>query len=852
MIVGEGIAGAPGGSFGGGGDGDNDTRSGTDLGLALFGTSQLYKNQVEEEFNAKLEKVEHELEDIQNGLGLLDTGDDGEGRLMARGPSNDDSYSEEEEEDDDDDLDAHDIPKLQAHISFLQQCSRARKLLDDVDSLSLSTNFATSSWDNNGARGEGTPRNNVGGSSVTFPYSPSSLCSPTDFMKFTFDSVSSASKGGGEGGSPFVRAAKLIKESEELLHGVMLDSKGQQGDKENANNVVEDNDASAQTTRMQAEMLNELRTQTRRKKMELRHRAVTLAEGCVSVEENRLLVRGSGTSVDRKSVAFDAGASPISASTPSNNNSDAASEIPPSPLSDAYQVLELFTNANFPSFGETLDGTMKKLSEKLFQGVLQPCLNEVLYSNDKSSKEGGVGYYKFAQESLKRVRSAGSGGGDRRYDPVSIKGPAVQLEWTLSSVSLNDVEKDDSMAKDANTLSATTATAEKINETVLQSTASSLTPSLASNLSSLNFLSNFLAFVHEHVLLRRSDLSSMLGQHLFGTYPPLPSDSMNETSAILGGGVLVGAAAHGIREGEEQPLMTLMVDAMRKLCIPNESSPEVWRVLRKVEETLIVEVGLFERKLVGMDLMSDAASSIKAGAVGVLQGNRSAAVTASSPTGLSVLLSKENSGVVDSPIHPNATLSNLSSLDTSFPTAGNKENQTKSVAIISPLSQLAHNLRQAYEESRRSSILNLGRTILLNSDYHDTVQEGTFVPDLSEAGTLASLDDDLLKSTFAFHKCSISKVAKQILDLCRKTLDDSADDYFSGNDDDDEEGLDVVEHIDSLCPMLYRAARELLDLFRAIVPTLYASEVGSIPRTAAVLHNDCVFLAHESLLLGEC
>ena len=51
--------------------------------------------------------------------------------------------------------------------------------------------------------------------------------------------------------------------------------------------------------------------------------------------------------------------------------------------------------------------------------------------------------------------------------------------------------------------------------------------------------------------------------------------------------------------------------------------------------------------------------------------------------------------------------------------------------------------------------------------------------------------------------------------------------------------------------MLYRTSRELLDLFRAIVPTLHATEVASIPRTAAVLHNDCVYLAHESMLLGE-
>jgi hypothetical protein len=34
---------------------------------------------------------------------------------------------------------------------------------------------------------------------------------------------------------------------------------------------------------------------------------------------------------------------------------------------------------------------------------------------------------------------------------------------------------------------------------------------------------------------------------------------------------------------------------------------------------------------------------------------------------------------------------------------------------------------------------------------------------------------------------------------------------------------------------LYRTAREILDLFRAIIPTVFENEVGNIPRTAAVL-----------------
>jgi len=210
--------------------------------------------------------------------------------------------------------------------------------------------------------------------------------------------------------------------------------------------------------------------------------------------------------------------------------------------------------------------------------------------------------------------------------------------------------------------------------------------------------------------------------------------------------------------------------------------------------------------------------------------------------GLSVLMSSEDAG---SPINPNATLSNLSTLDTSFPqTTEAKTGGSSAMEIISPLSELAHSLHQAYIEDRRSRILNRGRSILLDTDYHNTVTVGTFVPERAEAGSLASLDDDPLK-VFALQQCSISNTAKQIMELVRGTLDDATDpEMFSHADDS-------LGDPDALPPMLYRASREVLDLFRAIVPTVHAAEVGSLPRTAAVLHNDCVYLAHEAMLLGE-
>mgnify|MGYP006300592767 CR=1 FL=1 len=49
---------------------------------------------------------------------------------------------------------------------------------------------------------------------------------------------------------------------------------------------------------------------------------------------------------------------------------------------------------------------------------------------------------------------------------------------------------------------------------------------------------------------------------------------------------------------------------------------------------------------------------------------------------------------------------------------------------------------------------------------------------------------------------------------------------------------------------MYRTARETLDLFRAIIPATQGYEIKNVPRTAAIFHNDCVFLAHHCLTLG--
>jgi len=168
------------------------------------------------------------------------------------------------------------------------------------------------------------------------------------------------------------------------------------------------------------------------------------------------------------------------------------------------------------------------------------------------------------------------------------------------------------------------------------------------------------------------------------------------------------------------------------------------------------------------------------------------------------------------------------------------------LASQTALSDYAKNIIRTYTEKQRSRILAQGRNLLLQNDYNNTAKVGIDInekrkqlrPEYMEE---FDKDDDIEDmAVFCLHQCSISNVALDLMQLCQKTMDEAVDPRWIQDKD--------------LCrllpPTLYRVSRELLDLFRAIIPAVHQSEIASTPRTAAVLHNDCVFFAHKLLTFG--
>jgi len=152
----------------------------------------------------------------------------------------------------------------------------------------------------------------------------------------------------------------------------------------------------------------------------------------------------------------------------------------------------------------------------------------------------------------------------------------------------------------------------------------------------------------------------------------------------------------------------------------------------------------------------------------------------------------------------------------------------------SRLVAFCQNFEKNFVDRRRCVRLNQAREILIKNDYHNTSVVGV------EGNPAAEGSQEAALAVFRLSRCSISDTAKKLVELVRTTMDESVAVVSMPQD----------SPLATLRPTLYKTAREMFSLFRSIIPTNHGREVANVPRTAAVLHNDAVFLAHHCLTLG--
>ena len=161
-----------------------------------------------------------------------------------------------------------------------------------------------------------------------------------------------------------------------------------------------------------------------------------------------------------------------------------------------------------------------------------------------------------------------------------------------------------------------------------------------------------------------------------------------------------------------------------------------------------------------------------------------------------------------------------------------------------PLSDYTQNVSTHFADQKCQDLLVRARSVLMKP-IHNTVsitnaevsQLGVGVsPTKQEAYQLKSPNEgvDLNSLTFAFPPCIISKSTKEFVELLYDTLKECCTSATP---------LTAIQ--------LFHTARNMVELFCAVLPSHHRSEIAEVPRIAAVQHNNCFYLAHHLITLGH-
>ena len=166
------------------------------------------------------------------------------------------------------------------------------------------------------------------------------------------------------------------------------------------------------------------------------------------------------------------------------------------------------------------------------------------------------------------------------------------------------------------------------------------------------------------------------------------------------------------------------------------------------------------------------------------------------------------------------------------------------------LSEYTQNVSVHFAEQKRKDLLARARSTLMKSIHNTEIvtppesseplgpfpvpprepsPEEDAIMDLS----LQGVEDELKDLGAKFPVCAVSKCVIEFVDLLDQTLREC---YAS------ETRADKVE--------LFRTARDMVDLYCAVVPTHHKTDITTIPRAAAVHYNNSMYVTHYLIVVG--
>ncbi|KAL1919413.1 uncharacterized protein VTP21DRAFT_2106 [Calcarisporiella thermophila] len=156
------------------------------------------------------------------------------------------------------------------------------------------------------------------------------------------------------------------------------------------------------------------------------------------------------------------------------------------------------------------------------------------------------------------------------------------------------------------------------------------------------------------------------------------------------------------------------------------------------------------------------------------------------------------------------------------------------------------NIEQEFARKKRTNILSTARDILMNMDQNTTeVTHATERGCLSILGETKEQPDSVGKqskqgkegleaeeASFRLPTCHVSVQVQTLVEIVYQTLQEAENTDSKGN----------IE--------LFYCARDLFDLYRAIIPVYYARAIEASPARTAIFHNDCLYICHHLAILG--
>ncbi|TYZ59457.1 hypothetical protein PybrP1_002453 [[Pythium] brassicae (nom. inval.)] len=174
-----------------------------------------------------------------------------------------------------------------------------------------------------------------------------------------------------------------------------------------------------------------------------------------------------------------------------------------------------------------------------------------------------------------------------------------------------------------------------------------------------------------------------------------------------------------------------------------------------------------------------------------------------------------------------------------------------SACVDSQLRSFVQQLQELYAKKRRQSVLSQGRD-MMRRGYNDSVKitgatercnleasVGSGKKDKGGAGAAAAAVsmaggvDDVESGAFQVPNYRVSTCAHDVVELAHQTL------------------IEGCTSEPKCASLLFQTSRDLLVLFRAVVPTLYESDIANDPRACMLFHNDCLYASYHMLTVGH-